>query len=373
MSNTGNDLKNRRDKTDSSIESNFYKFAIKGLPIAVVFMDPDLKIIMFNPHAERLTGYKEDEVLGRHCGDVLKGELCEADCPFKKVITDNKPVNLVESVIHNKWGEPVQVRIHAGAIFDEEGNMLMAGEAFEDISYIKAVEREKGNLISMFAHDMKSALTIIGGFVIRLLKSGREIDEEKRRKYLEIIKNQSENLEALVKDFLDFSRLQTGKLKLNFTRVSIEKELMDIYNSYQLKTMQSGIQLELVKHEKLPVIPADVNQLRRVFTNLLDNAIKFSKERSTITISSHLTSNDVVIKVKDEGIGIVQGELPYIFDPFYRGRNKDEAGGFGLGLAGVRTILKAHGGRIYVESELGRGSIFTVTLPIAGKKKKWRG
>jgi len=119
--------------------------------------------------------------------------------------------------------------------------------------------------------------------------------------------------------------------------------------------------------EELPVIEADADRLRRVFTNLLDNALKFSKGRGTVTISTHETDKDVVIKVRDQGIGISTGDLPYIFDPFHRGQVGEETEGFGVGLAAVKTIVEGHGGQVLVESELGKGSVFTVVLPKDGR------
>jgi len=215
----------------------------------------------------------------------------------------------------------------------------------------------------MFAHDMKSALTIIGGFALRLLKKGRQADEKKVKRYLGIIKDESGKLESLVNDFLEFSRLQTGKLKLNFSATSLDKELMEILDSYRLKASQSGIELVLQNEEGLPIIEADTRQLRRVFTNLLDNAIKFSKGEGIITISTNETAEKVIVKVKDEGIGIKYDQLPYIFDSFHQGHTGRKTEGFGLGLAAVKTIVEGHGGRVFVASELGKGSVFTLVLP----------
>jgi signal transduction histidine kinase len=173
----------------------------------------------------------------------------------------------------------------------------------------------------------------------------------------------------LINDFLEFSRLQTGKLKLNLASTSLDKELVEILDSYRLRALESGIKLELKNEETLLVIEADVNKLRRVFTNLLDNALKFSKEKGTITVTTEETATEVIVKVEDEGIGIPPDELPYIFDTFHRGSGTGRKEGFGLGLAGVKTIVEAHRGHIRVASEEGKGSVFTVVLPKAGKSE----
>jgi len=164
--------------------------------------------------------------------------------------------------------------------------------------------------------------------------------------------------------------LQAGRLKLNLSATSLDKELMELHDAYQLKASQSGLRLELKNEEELPVIICDSNKMLRVFSNLLDNAIKFSKDKGTITVSTHATPGEVIVEVKDEGIGIDPDELPYVFDSFHRGRGVEQKEGFGLGLASVKAIVEGHGGRIYVESEVGKGSVFSVSLPKTGRPKQ---
>ena len=341
----------------------FYRFVIDSLPTAVLTVNADFKITGFNPWAEKVTGYREAEAMGRFCGDILRGGRCQAHCPLRSAVKGRKPVSLVETTIHKKSGETIPVRMNTAGLFDDDGRLLGGVESFQDISRLKDLEREKDNLISIFAHDMRSSLTIIGGYVLRLLKKLRDIDKEKEEEYLGIIKNESSKLELLIDDFLEFSRLQTGKLKLNLTATSLDKELMDILDSYRLRASESGIKLKLQNEVVLPVIEGDAHKLRRVFTNLVDNALKFSKEKGTITVTTERTATEVIVKVEDEGIGIPSNELPYIFDAFHRGSGTEAERGFGLGLAGVKTIIEAHGGHVRVDSEESRGSIFTVALP----------
>ncbi len=352
-----------KEKGEYSSDLAFYRFIIDSLPTGVLTVNADRKITGFNPWAERITGYSSEEALGQYCGALLKGAMCHAHCPLKTVLHGHKPVSLATSTIVNKWGETIPIRMSTAGLFNDKGALIGGVESFQDISHLKKLEREKENIISMFAHDMKSALTIIGGFALRLLKKGRHTDEKKVKRYLGIIKDESGKLESLVNDFLEFSRLQTGKLKLNFSSISLDKELMELLDSYRLKASQAGIELVLQNEEGLSIIEADTRQLRRVFTNLLDNAIKFSDGKGKITISTNETTEQVIVKVKDEGIGIEYDQLPYIFDSFHQGQAGREAEGFGLGLAAVKAIVEGHGGRVFVASELGKGSVFTLVLP----------
>ena len=352
-----------KEITSDGHDLNFYRFILNSLPIAVATVNSQFKITGFNPWAEKLTGYSEKQVMGHHCGEILQGGMCKINCPLKAVIKNRQAVIRVDTTITDRSKKTIPVQMNTAGFFDDEGQLLGGLEAFQDISNLKALEREKANLISMFAHDIKSSLTIIGGFVLRLLKKRSHLEEEKQIEYLDIMKSETGKLSFLVNDFLEYSRLQTGRLKLEFSATSIDKELMELFDAYQVKAKEAGIDLELENEEELPIIEADANRLRRVFANLLDNALKFSKNKGAITISTHETDKEIVIKVKDEGIGIDSKDLPYIFESFNRGKGAETKEGFGLGLATVKAIVEAHGGRVLVKSELGKGSVFEVILP----------
>jgi two-component system phosphate regulon sensor histidine kinase PhoR len=361
--------KSARDSRDVH-DLTFYKFAMESLPVAVMTVDPELRITGFNSSAEEITGYSKTETLGRYCGEILRSELCKTNCPLKTILNHREPIVRTESTIRNKLGETVPIRQHAAGLLNDDGTLIGGLEAFVDISHSKALEREKANLISMFAHDMKSPLISIQGFVLRLLQNAVEIDEEKRKKYLKIVKLEASKLESLIDGFLEYSRLQTGKLNFNFAATSLDKELIEIYEAYQTKGSQKGIQFELQNTEMLPIIEADAKYLQRAFSNLLDNALKYSGEKGLITINTQHTDQYIMVKIKDRGTGIGSEDLPYIFDPFYQGCGEKRGRGYGLGLAIVKAIVEGHGGKIFVESELGKGSVFTVALPKSRKPEE---
>ena len=363
MEDNGKGLLGASGKDKELQDLPFYKFIIDSLPVAVITVSSELKITSFNPAAEELTGYPLKEAIGRYCGDILQGGMCRINCPLKTVINRRNPIVRLETTIQNKRGDTVPVRMNTAALLEDDGKLIGGVEAFQDISHIKALEREKANLTSMIAHDMKSSLAIIGGLVLRVLKKKSNVDEEKQEKYLEIIRKEEGKLESLIDEFLEFSRLQTGALRLNFSTTSLDRELLELVEVYQPRALQNGIHLELELKEALPIIEADTNRLHRVFANILGNALKFSKEKSKVTITTHVTDQDVIIKFIDRGTGIDPRDIPYIFEPFHRGQNQKKSEGYGLGLAAVKAIVEGHGGRVFVESKLGKGSIFTVVLP----------
>ena len=230
--------------------------------------------------------------------------MCNINCPLKTVITRQNPIVRLETTVINKQVETIPVGMSTAALLEDDGKLIGGVEAFQDISRLKDLEREKDSFISMIAHDMKSSITVIGGFVLRLLAKAGHMDKEKEKKYLDIVKNESSKLEFLVNDFLEYSRLQTGRLKLDFGPTSLDKELMELVDSRQLKASQSLIKLDLQNEEPLPIIEADVRQLRRVFTNLLDNALKFSNQKGKITITTQETDQEIIVKFIDQGTGI---------------------------------------------------------------------
>lgn len=340
----------------------FFRFIMKSLPIAVAAVDRNLRILRFNPWAQMLTGYTEAEAVGNHCAEILHGGMCGVECPMKTVISLRQSTVQVETTIQTKGGDILPVKMNTAGLFDKDGNLIGGVEAFQDISALKTLEREKVNLASMFAHDMTSSLTGIHGLALRLSKTG-DLNTEMPRRYIEVIEREAAKLEGLVRDFLEFSRLQTGQLHLNFSATSLDKELWELFALYQPKAAQHGITLELVTAGALPVIEADIDRLRRVFTNLLDNALKFSKEKGSVTIRVEEAEQEVMVQIEDDGIGISPEELPYVFDLFYRGGSAAKKKGSGVGLGIVKAIVEGHGGRIFVASEPGIGTVFTVRLP----------
>ncbi|MBW1860568.1 MAG: PAS domain-containing sensor histidine kinase [Deltaproteobacteria bacterium] len=341
----------------------FYRFVIDNVPCAVVTVDSEFKISSMNPWAEKLTGYSSKEAIGRYCGDILRGGMCSVHCPLKEAMQGVQAAVRIDTTIQNKHGETIPVSMNTAALLNEKRDLVGGVEAFQDISHLKALEREKANLISMIAHDIKTPVVTIGGFARRLLKKDLDTDKEKQKQYVEIISGEATRAELLVNDFLEFSRLEVGALNLDFGPTSLDKELIELLKTYEPKALKRGIRIEIASPKSLSIIDADAKRLRRVFTNLLDNALKFSQDKGTVTIAIQERENDITVKVTDQGVGIKAKDIRYIFEPFHQIQDRGEKQGFGLGLAIVKAIVKGHGGRILVESEPGKGSAFSVVLP----------
>ena len=339
-----------------------YRKLVETMDEGLMIEDENGCITYVNDKLCRLWGRPREAIIGCRSEDFI--ELSQAALLNEQLARARQgEVVSYEATWKGKDGQKVITLVSCVPMFDSKGCFQGSFSVITDISQLKAMEREKSNLISMFAHDMRSSLTGIHGLGLRLLTKADALDSEKQKEYLRIINKEASKLESLVDDFLEFSRLESGRFKLDLRAVSLERELLELFEIYQLRAAAKGLQVELKMDEPLPVIKADVNRLRRVLTNLLDNAIKFSREQGAITITVQEAETEIVLKVADQGCGIPADELPFIFDLFHRGAGRSEKEGYGIGLATVKAIVEGHHGRVHVVSEVGRGSVFSVHLP----------
>ena len=343
---------------------NFPEFILNNLPVGLLTVDAGLRITYFNPAAEQITGYRSREVLGRYCGEVLKGGQCQLNCPLRTVLTSNHESVSLETTIKPKNGRSLPVRLRTAAMFDENGRLIGALEAFSDISDLKKYEQERTRTLSIFAHDMKNPLISIAGFVNRLLdgKAGELTDRQ--RKYLEVILVEAVQIQALAFDFLDVARLGLDGSSLAREDVDLLKMLREAAREFEQKAEAAGLKLTANLDPGLPVIRADGRRLRRAVGNLLDNAIKYSGQGEVLLEAVFQGPAQVKISVLDQGPGLSAEDLDSIFDSFQRGSAAPGHEGTGLGLAAVKSIVEAHHGRIEAGNRENGGAKFIVTLTL---------
>ncbi|MFT5701523.1 MAG: PAS domain S-box-containing protein [Desulforhopalus sp.] len=343
-------------------KDQFNSLILESIPVAMVTMDYDFAITSFNKWAEKLTGYSAKEAVGRPCYEILNSSRCEYDCPLQTVRNASELPAGLEAEIVNRHGEHLSIRIRAASIEDDDTDFVGYLEVIEDISRQKRMEREKNNFISMIAHDMKSPLVGISGLIKRL-KSKKSCDtNDKFLDYLRVMGEAEERLEVMVRYFLEYSSLESGHIRLNLGRTDIKRILKQAIEMHRIRAEEKNIVLSF-DHQPMSVIEADANRLHQVFSNIVDNAIKYSPKQAEVSISAGETDKEIVIDFRDQGRGIQPEEIPYIFDAFYRAESEGTVNGHGLGLAASNAIIRQHGGRISVDSVPGKGSVFTVRLP----------
>jgi signal transduction histidine kinase len=252
-----------------------------------------------------------------------------------------------------------------GILHSYEARIVVSGPdevvgIVRDITQRKEVERLKDEFISTVSHELRTPLTSLVGFTELMLK--RQFPAEKQHQYMNLIHDESVRLAHLVNDLLDLQRAQLGNLTYHFAALDLETLLKKCGTLFE----QRIASLRFAIASPLPPVNADDERVRQVMTNLLSNAVKFSPAEGTVTVGARVQEDHVLIWVADEGAGIPAEAIPKLFTRFFRVDNKEtrHIGGAGLGLALVKEIVAAHGGRVWVESTPGQGSTFFFTLPV---------
>ena len=231
---------------------------------------------------------------------------------------------------------------------------------------LRRLERVRQDFVANVSHEFKTPLTAIQGFAETLL-AGALDDAQNNRRFLGIIRDHAARLARLTDDLLKLARIEAGKLEVEFRPVDIAEQIERCLETTSLKAGRKQIALEAQIPSTLPLVRGDAGLLREVLQNLLDNAVQYTPQGGRIQVLLTVGARDVVITIADTGIGIPLADQERIFERFYRvdAARSREAGGTGLGLSIAKHIVEAHGGRLWVESEVGSGSRFSFSVPLA--------
>jgi signal transduction histidine kinase len=226
------------------------------------------------------------------------------------------------------------------------------------------VENLRKELISNISHDLRTPISSIQGYAETLILKKDSIEQKEQEKYLGVIYKNCENLQDLVTNLFELSKLQSNQVMLNKEPFSIGELVHDVANKYRILSQKKGVSINTIVSKDIPVVEADVLLIDRVLQNLIDNAIRFCKEGDTINIELQPASAGLVnITIADTGAGIPHDHLPHIFERYFK---KDDRGGSsGLGLAIVKRIIDLHDSSIDVLSSVGKGTSFQFSLPVA--------
>jgi len=242
-----------------------------------------------------------------------------------------------------------------------------------DIAKLKELDKLKRNLLSTVSHELRSPLATIRGYASMLADYRQKLDDGKKQEFILAIQKDADRLTGFVNDLLNLSRLEAGLIKLGMELYSITKLLEQEVTAAQIRLPRHKIVLRVAK--RLPRVNIDIARIQQVLDNLIDNAAKYSADGTEIVVSAKEAGNELLLGVSDRGIGIPAEDLEKIFYPMYRVEHKqpEASGGMGLGLSLCRGLVALHGGRIWVESEVGVGSTFWFTLPLKAAESKSAG
>lgn len=264
---------------------------------------------------------------------------------------------------------PLKILSPVAAAGEAAGAEVPSGAVvvLHDMTELRRLERVRQDFVANVSHEFRTPLTAIRGFAETLL-AGAVDDPDNNRRFLEIIREHAVRLARLTDDLLKLGRIEAGKLDLELRPVSIHELAARCAETTTLKANRKEIALEIAIPQGLPAIRGDAALLQEVLQNLFDNAVQYSAPGGRIRVSASADAREAIITVADTGIGIPLADQERIFERFYRvdAARSREAGGTGLGLSIARHIVEAHGGHIWVESEVGAGSKFSFSIPLAG-------
>jgi len=355
-----NDMADRLRHTIDEItaEKDRAQAMLDSMSDVVLALDRKGRIIKVNPAVETTFGIPRADCVGRSVVEVIRN--FDLDMVLQRVQATNSQLVREVSIISP---EPRVFMLRATPLAGStKGGMVVL---LRDISERKRMEQMRSEFMSNVSHELRTPLTSIRGFVETLQDSGTD-DPEMTRHFLEIIATETARLSNLVDDLLDLSRIEERRVVHRWQREDIGTLVDQVLTVCGSRAEDKQIAVKANLQPRLPRLFGDPDLLAQVFINLVDNAIKYTPEGGTITISAQVEGDEIRIDVADSGVGIPAENLPRVFERFYRvekARTRG-AGGTGLGLAIVKHIVKGHGGRVDVKSVVGKGTVFSVFLPL---------
>ncbi len=333
----------------------------------ILSVDAALRILDFNPAMERLTGWREHEVVGRFYVEVLRPkdrqghDLGLQGSPILQAFAGQRVADR-EMLIVARDGQQFTVSVNASCIYSAHGEPTIGILTVRDISREREQEEQRSTFISVISHELQTPIAIIKGYASTLARSDAVLNPEALHTRLKAIEEEADRLNKLVGNLLYASRIQAGGLQMDVTPLDLAPLIERVAERLRVKNPEAAIALDLPAH--LPTVMADRERIEEVLQNLLDNAIKYSPGKAQIMVTCRAMGDEVIVSIHDQGMGIPLREQAEIFERFQRAGNSKSSAiqGAGLGLYICRAIVEAHGGRIWVESTLHSGSTFSFSL-----------
>lgn len=353
-------LNTYKNQVNSILESDKKRFSkvnsfLSNIPTGIIVIDTNKEISLINEKAYTLFSINRREVLSPSKTEEMEMlyRLCEK-------VSKDKKIRIKDASVNNKI-----IEIEALPMIDKYSPFEFIGVLFllRDVTKIREVDNIKNDFISNVSHELRTPLTIISGFAQAL--SSDNISDEDKVICIESINKEASKLSFLIKELLQFSKIDNKTKADNIKRFNPSSVIKDQVALYFYKAKEKNILIQVESENRIDCkLTTNEIYFRQIINNLIDNAIKYSPQNSTITISEKVTDDNYTVSVEDTGFGIDKEDLDKIFDRFYRvekSRNSEIAGS-GLGLSIVKLFLDTIGGTISVESTLGVGSKFTVII-----------
>ena len=354
---------------------------VQHAPVGLCLLEPAGTILASNPAFSRILHLPEGRIaLGTPLGVYLEGTglATESLLPRMGGAPGDEPRSVEFTTV--VFPERVVLTTSTTVIDTAEGSRVLL--LIEDVTEKAAMERDlrrvneelakanraKSTFLSMVSHELRTPLSVVRGYLSLILEGKIGPDPDRIQEALKVADKRARHLQHLIEELLDLSRIESGRLSLHKEPIAVGKHVREVVEMFRSDQERRKLSIEIEIPETLPDALADHDKIHQIFTNFLSNAVKFTGEGGRITVRGRVVGHQLEFAVADNGIGIPADKIARVFDKFYQVDSSDKRmyPGTGLGLAIVKMIVTALGGTVQVESQVGEGSLFTFTLPLAG-------
>lgn len=369
----------QRDKRDKRLNREAEEERAKDLALlsslgeGIIVLDKNGKIVKANPMAESLVGWKTAEMKGKTWDDLVPlvdesgKRILVTERASQRVLKTKKGYSNDRYFYVRKDGQKFPVGTTAAPVI-VNGEVIGVIKVFRDISREKYIDKAKSEFVSLASHQLRTPLSSVKWFSELLLNGDAGELSHEQKEYVNNIFLSNERMIDLVNALLNISRIESGRIIVDPTPTDLGVLVREIVKELEFSIKEKNLQLEISVDENLKKINVDPKLIRQVYMNILSNAIKYTPSGGAIKVGIAISGDEVLSHVTDNGYGIPKREQNRVFQKFYRGENvvKVEIGGTGLGLYLAKAIIDSSKGKIWFESEEGRGTTFWFTLPMAG-------
>lgn len=359
-----NDMADHLENTILQLYDNNTKFKalLSGLINPIVAVDNNQHIILFNQAAEILFNLGTKKAIGNHIEDVIRNNMIDEQ--LIEIFSDGYKSNTEITI--TRPSKKI-LKIHINPIFLGHDTTKVIGKValIEDVTEIRRLENMRSNFVTNVSHELKTPLTSISGF-IETLKLGAIEDQKTAMRFLDIIDIETDRLKRLINDILTLSEIESIDVNVTVQEISPSKVLREIEDIIRPIADVKEIEFHTDIDDKLPYLYGNSDWFKQLIINLIDNAIKYTPSKGRVELVAFKRQKQIMIRVKDTGMGIREEDVDRIFERFYRvdkARTR-KIGGTGLGLAIAKHIVLSFNGEIKVNSEYGRGTEFIVKIPL---------
>jgi two-component system, OmpR family, phosphate regulon sensor histidine kinase PhoR len=335
-------------------ESNKLSTVLANLTDGVIMADPAGRIVLANPAAGKLFGFIPDRANNKSLIEIIQ------DYRISDALKECLKTSRTQSVqLDSTTGRFLRAIAIPLAVGEFNGALLL----FQDLTEMKNLQTMRRELIGNVSHELRTPLASVKA-IVETLQDGAIDDDKVSREFLEKVENEVDRMSQIVTELTDLSRIETGGAKLNLEPANLNSLVADVVVHLSPQAERKGLNLAVAPAPDALITLIDKDRIRQVIINIVHNAIKFTPSGGRITISTSMNGDSVVTKISDTGVGISKEDLPHIFERFFKADRSRSGTGTGLGLAIAKHIIQAHGGSIEAQSEEGKGTTFTISIPV---------